>query len=365
MMPADVFFRVDATAQTGGGHLARCLVLASRLAREGARARFLCARLDPEHEAAIARAGHSVDLLSVSRPLDSLAPARDAELAQDALASRDAVLACKGPRRLLVVDHYAIDARWERSLRPVLERLMVIDDLADRPHDCDLILDQAYGVDGARYAGLVPQRCLGLFGPQYALLRPEFAALRVRPLRNLESNGAALDVHVFFGSADAGRNTLRFAPMLARVDGVGTVRIAVSDTFKARAELDQLARRSGGRIQWCTPGPEMASHMASCDVALGAPGQATWERACLGLPATYVAIAANQVPILRRLAASGFCTYLGTDGDLDEARFLRGMADFIADRRALARARERSMAAVDGQGADRVAQALAAAAVPS
>ena len=364
-MSLDVFFRVDATAQTGGGHLARCLVLASRLARKGARTHFLCARLDRAYGAAIARDGHGVKLLGVSRSMPPLVPAPDSEIAEDALACREAILACKGPRYLLVVDHYAIDARWELALRPKIERLMVIDDLANRPHDCDLILDQAYGEDGARYAGMVPQHCVGLFGTQYALLRPEFAALRSRPLRDFGSTRGALDVHVFFGNADARGNSLRFAPLLAGLEGVGTVRIAVSETFGAREELDQLARRSNGRIQWCIPGPDMASHMASCDVAIGAPGQATWERACLGLPAAYVAIADNQIPILQRLSAAGFCTYLGKDGDLDDARFLGSMANFLADRLGLARMRACSMAAVDGLGADRVARAFAASAVLS
>jgi len=364
-MPVEVFFRIDATAQTGGGHLARCLVLASLLARNGARTHFLCARLDGTYGEAIVRAGHGVELLGVSPSPEPLAAIPDTVVAEDALACREAIRGRKGPRRLLVVDHYAIDARWERMLRPELERLMVIDDLANRPHDCDLILDQAYGEDGARYKGLVPQHCAGLFGTQFALLRPEFAALRSRPLRDVWTAGVALDVHVFFGSADAHRNTLRFAPLLAGLDSVGTVQVAVSESFGAREELDQLARRSNGRIRWCVPGPDMASHMAACDVAIGAPGQATWERACVGLPAAYLAIADNQVAILQRLAAAGFCAYLGEGGDLDDGRLLRRIEDFLADRRGLARLRACSMAAVDGLGADRVAQAFTASAVLS
>jgi UDP-2,4-diacetamido-2,4,6-trideoxy-beta-L-altropyranose hydrolase len=329
--------------------VSRCLVLASHLAQQGARVHFLSARLDAGVEAMIASASHRVARLA----------------ADDGLACREEILDSARSRSLLVVDHYSLDAQWERIVRPAVERLMVIDDLADRPHDCDLILDQAYGEDGARYRELVPPGCLGLFGTRYALLRSEFAALRSRSLKDLERADAPLDVHVFFGSFDVHRHSVRFAPLLAGLDGVRSVSIAVSEGFKARDELDALRVRSSGRIQWRVPGGDMASHMAACDVAVGAPGHATWERACLGLPAAYVAVSDNQAPILKRLSDAGFCAYLGDARALDAEQFVQGIRAFLADRGRLARMRQLAMAAVDGEGARRVSRALLASGVPS
>ena len=68
-------------------------------------------------------------------------------------------------------------------------KIMAIDDLADRAHDCDLLLDQNLQEPG-RYAGLVPDDCHILIGPRYALLRPQFAAERQR-LRPREGKAGA------------------------------------------------------------------------------------------------------------------------------------------------------------------------------
>src|SRR5690606_13678349 len=92
----------------------------------------------------------------------------------------DQTLAALGsrPPAWLVVDHYAIDARWHRHLRPACIHLLAIDDLADRNHDSDLLLDQNLGRGPVDYQGLVPSRCTLLTGPKYALLRPQFRARR-------------------------------------------------------------------------------------------------------------------------------------------------------------------------------------------
>ena len=349
MITRDVFFRVDGTAATGAGHVSRCLVLASSLAQKGARIHFLAARLDSDVEAMIASAGHRVVRLA----------------ADDGLACRKEILDSARSRPLLVVDHYSLDAKWERLVRPAVGRLMVIDDLADRPHDCDFILDQAYGEDGSRYRNLVPPGCVGLFGTRYALLRSEFAGLRSRPLKNLERAGALLDVHVFFGSFDPRRLALRFAPLIACLESVCNISISVSEGFNAREPLEDLRLQSNGRIRWRIPGADMASHMAACDVAIGAPGHTTWERACLGLPAAYVAVSGNQVDILKRLADTGLCAYLGDARALDDRQFLQGAKDFLADRGRLVRMRRLAMQAVDGEGAARVSRALLGSRVPS
>ena len=78
----------------------------------------------------------------------------------------------------LITDHYAIDFRWHAKLRGAVRRIMAIDDLADRAHDADLLLDQSDPTEtAARYRDLVPRSCVLLLGPRYALLRSEFAKL--------------------------------------------------------------------------------------------------------------------------------------------------------------------------------------------
>jgi UDP-2,4-diacetamido-2,4,6-trideoxy-beta-L-altropyranose hydrolase len=339
-MPTQAFFRVDASAGLGGGHLSRCLALAARFAERGAEVHFLCAPLASAYRQQIDDAGFRVTTIAAG------------DLDEDERATSAALAPLRSGPALLVVDHYSLDARWEGKLRALVDLIVAIDDLADRPHDCDLLVDQAFASDGSRYAGLVPDRCIGLFGTRYALLRPEFASWRDRIMQAGKRPSGVL--HVFFGSEDSRGNTTRFARLALELEHVLEVRVAVSPRYTDTAGLEALRRAHAGRMSWEAVGPRMAEHMAGCDLAIGAPGQSTWERACLGLPALYIAIADNQVPILRRLADSGLCAYLGTDRNLTDAGFKAGCAAFLGDRAALEKMRETALGAVDGLGCARV-----------
>ncbi len=350
---ADVFFRLDASSTIGGGHLGRSLVLAECMRKMGAHIEFLSASLDGPYMDSLAARAFPVRILEVAGGIHD-----DTSLSMDAHASTAAIATRRrAAKRILVVDHYRISLPWERALRATVDSIVVIDDLADRSHDCDLLLDQAYGEDGSRYANLIPPRCKGLYGTRYALLRPDFADWRGR-VGELPENDKDVIVHAFFGSEDLVGNALRFPPLMLKVKGVGEVRVAVSPQFKFATELEALRQQHPARLSWRVAGPDMAEHMAGCDIAVGSPGQATWERACLGLPAALVAIADNQVPILERLADEKFCVFLGVDRVLGDDDFLAGFSRFVSDRNALAALRKKSLETVDGLGSDRVASAV-------
>ena len=187
----NIIFRTDASLDIGTGHFMRCLTLADALRERGAECRFVCR----EH------AGNLLDVIrqrgfeAYGLPLgdavtaksdvsDNLLPLHAAWLGADWASDAEQTLAAIGDTKFdwLIVDHYALDARWEHRLRCSCHRLMVIDDLADRVHDCDLLLDQNLGRTAADYKERVPATCTVLAGAQYALLRPEFAALRAYSL---------------------------------------------------------------------------------------------------------------------------------------------------------------------------------------
>jgi UDP-2,4-diacetamido-2,4,6-trideoxy-beta-L-altropyranose hydrolase len=354
MMRTVAFFRVDASPAIGGGHLSRCLALASRLVERGASVCFLSAPLDQSYEGQITSRGHELMAVTLEKhaPESPLA----AWLAADAQSCAKLLAASpRQERRVLIVDHYSLDRRWHLALRSCVDAIVVIDDLANRPHDCDVLIDQAYGGDASRYAGLVPDRCVGLFGTRYALLHPEFADWRDKRMRSGRASGRPRIVHVFFGTEDTKANSLRFARLLLRIDPALEVRVAVSPRYPDPEGLDELRRGSQGRLSWEVVGPRMAEHMAGCDVAVGAPGQATWERACLGLPAIYVPVADNQVPILERLRVAGWCAYLDIDRNLSDDAFQHGCRSFLSNVEELQAMSARALSAVDGLGSVRVA----------
>ena len=184
-----VCFRVDASFQIGSGHVARCKTLANELRNCGVDCHFLCRDLAGNIIESISRDGFTVMTLlddtgtSVCGPDDDYGVPHGAWLETDWMTDAHQTI-----ERLkvaetdwLVVDHYALDARWETHVRPYVRKVMVIDDLADRKHACDILLDQNLVPDTElRYRRLISPHCARLIGPQYALLQSAYAALRLR-----------------------------------------------------------------------------------------------------------------------------------------------------------------------------------------
>lgn len=331
-------FRCDAGAALGGGHLMRCLTLASALAARGWRPEFLCRDLPGAGLDRVTAAGFGLHRISDERP--------------------DTVRAClqAEPPGWLIIDHYALDAAFERAACPPGWRVMVIDDLADRDHDCALLIDQTPGRVAADYAGRVPDACQRLIGPDYALLRPNFAVGRpvmpeAGPLRRvLVSMGAADPVNATGAVLDA---------LSGRRDLVVTVVLGAGAPHLVAVAGQVEARGAAGRL--LVEHRDMAGLMARQDIAIGAGGMTGLERAAVGLPALIVTLADNQLLNASALHASGAARLIG---DVRAPGWTSAILPALDDlavpdvRIAMARA---GLALVDGRGASRVAETLDAA----
>ena len=176
-----IVFRVDASLQIGTGHVIRCLVLAHALQEKGAEIDFICRRHEGNLINKIRAEGFNVFELASqfeSKVDDKLSHSQWLGVTQQQDA-KDCINAFQSKKiDWLIVDHYSIDKDWQQVLKPFYEKLMVIDDLADREHECDLLLDQNLFDDmPARYHNKKPGQCQSFFGPQYALLQKEYEEL--------------------------------------------------------------------------------------------------------------------------------------------------------------------------------------------
>jgi UDP-2,4-diacetamido-2,4,6-trideoxy-beta-L-altropyranose hydrolase len=355
-----IAFRTDASTTIGHGHVRRCLTLAAALREHGHAVRFICREHDGNLCDVVSRQGFPVDRLPVrstatAGSADGYASWLGARWLDDAHETLDAVGA--GGRRpdWLVVDHYGIDARWERAVRSDVKRVMAIDDLANREHECELLLDQnlVAGLE-RRYQGRVPARCVQLLGPQYCLLEATYGSLhkRIAP-----RTGPIRRILVSYGGADTRELT---ALTLAAIVRLGSRAIAVDAVVSGPAGRAARVREqfaAYGNIRVHDAGDSLAPLMAQADLGIGASGTTTWERLCLGLPAIVVTVADNQRPIAEELARLGLIHWLGHYSEVDEqemfdllSRLVAAGADEDASRRALA--------LVDGCGAERVRAAL-------
>lgn len=306
-----VAFRADASLQMGTGHVMRCLTLADALRERGASCTFVC-RPHPGHLLAlIAQRGHQAlalpDLQEGAQPnLNGTAHAHwlstcwttDGQDTQQVLN----VHTGGQPVDWLVVDHYALDARWEEALRPQAQRIMVIDDLADRPHACDLLLDQTFGRQAADYIPFVTDDCTLLCGSQYALLRPEFAALREYSLRR-RAQPALKELLITMGGVDNDNVTGAVMRGLQNCSLPEDCRLTVvmGQTAPWLKDVQSLSRQMPRPTRVLVDVDNMAQLMADSDLAIGASGATSWERCCLGVPSIMFVVAENQLKVAKGL----------------------------------------------------------------
>lgn len=313
MSPASgAAFRADASAAIGTGHVMRCLAVANALRERGVDCRFICRPGSERLAQRIESHGHILHRLPAL-------PIEDERInwENDAADSRSALAGIR--LRWLFVDHYGLDARWESAMRAHSERIIVLDDLADRPHECDLLLDQTLGRRASDYASRMPTNARCLVGPEFALLRAEFAALRDGSLAR-RKNPRLRQLLISLGGGDSGNLTGRVIDALRTSRLPGDCRIVVVAGALATRRQDWCSRLS----QWHSLGevledvPDMAALMAGSDLAIGAAGGSAWERCCLGLPSILLIQADNQVLGARSLNAAGAAILVESGQDLPD-----------------------------------------------
>lgn len=306
----NVAFRVDASLKIGTGHLMRCLTLADALSAEGHHCHFITREHPGNLNGLILQKGHSLSVLSpphdLAHPVEAT-PAHAGWLGstwQDDAAQTKRQLAGK-PIDWLIVDHYALDTRWEQTIAGHCRRLMVIDDLADRDHHCHLLLDQGLGRRAKDYLPRIPSFSEVLLGPQFALLRPEFAQLRERSLAHRKRPRLS-NLLINMGGIDAPNATGAVLDCLRDMASpTWNIRVVLGATAPWR---DQVVAAAG--CMPCTTDvivntTQMAKLMSEADLAIGAAGSTSWERCCLGLPSILLILADNQFEIAKRLRAIG------------------------------------------------------------
>jgi UDP-2,4-diacetamido-2,4,6-trideoxy-beta-L-altropyranose hydrolase len=259
----------------------------------------------------------------------------------------------------LVVDHYALDRQWEMALKPHYGKLMVIDDLADRDHACDLLLDQNLGRQPEGYAKLVPAQCQALTGPRYALLRPEFSALRAYSLQRRQNNSAIRQLLITMGGVDRTNATAQVLQALKNCPLPADSRITV--VMGLAAPWLQNVRELAAQLPWPTDVVvnvnDMAQRMADSDLAIGAAGSTSWERCCLGLPTLMVVLADNQKEAAAHIQNAGAANYLALNRSTNEDLQTQFQALFNVPEQ-LNRMTDCASTIADGSGADRVVDAM-------
>lgn len=306
-------FRVDASLDMGTGHVMRCLTLADELARREVKSIFLSSPHAGNLIDFVREKGYEVRIL----PLGAVDASSPIDLAHAAWLGKhwemDAEQTLQAMRAekvdWLVVDHYALDSRWEDAVKTVYGKLLVIDDLADRTHMADVLLDQNLGRQASHYAALVPEHCRIFAGAKFALLRKEFSARRAYSLARRHCPNMR-HVLVSMGGVDRGNVTEQVLSLLNEeempLDAEITVVLGLHapwiDSVRSAAKNMKVSTQVLSNVV------DMAGLMAEADLAIGAAGTTAWERCALGLPTVTMVLAENQEEGAAALQRAGAVT---------------------------------------------------------
>ena len=355
-----IVFRTDSSISMGSGHLMRCLTLANELRGYGAEIMFVSRKHPGNLIYRLEEAAYSVYYLPEPPELqanysDDYAEWLGVTQEKDA---RETLAALNGQHYdWLVVDHYGLDITWEMVVRSAVNKILVIDDLANRSHDCDIILDQNYfgATTQGRYKSLVPNFCKGLFGPRYALIHSNYATMRNFLLPR---DGQIRRVLVFFGASDQENQT---AKLLVALTHPNLSHLVVDVVIGANHSDPEgiakiVSKRAGTNLHQNLR--SLVGLMVRVDLFIGAGGTTTWERMSLGLPSLVISIAENQQAFTHILTTDGLQFTLSSGKMALSSEWHEAINQLIKKPMLVKQVAQKVQKLVDGQGANRLARVM-------
>jgi UDP-2,4-diacetamido-2,4,6-trideoxy-beta-L-altropyranose hydrolase len=336
-----IIIRVDSSLEVGTGHVMRCLTLANELCSKGAEVTFISRDLKGNMGPIITKAGFDLILLPGIREGDSFYEWYSKNWKLDQEETKGVLNNLNYRIDLLIVDHYGLDKRWEKALTNSTKKLMVIDDLADRTHHCDILLDQNYYYNyETRYNHLLSQHCTTLLGPKYVLLRPEFReARRVLKYRN----GVVTKILVFFGGSDPTNETLKAIKAISGIDRPDIeVDVVVGTSNPNKDHIKTYCEKRPNIFYYCQVS-NMAELMVNADLAVGAGGTSTWERCYLGLPSLTIITADNQIELAYAIDNYGATINLGPSLNITVKSLTQEIKSIIDNRDTLMKMSKKAM----------------------
>lgn len=335
----NVVFRVDASTEIGTGHFMRCLALAEKLRREkNAKIMFISRDLQGNLAHVAEKRGVMVYHLPFAQPdgiNDEYARWLAVPQEIDAQESLECIKEMKFKPDWLVIDNYAIDATWEQKIRPSVKNIFVIDDLANRPHDCDGLLDQRPDSNLKEYySRLVPTYCKCFFGPSYALFREEFFQAQQTNKSAFKINNPTTAL-VSFGGSDPTNETEKVLLALAAIRQPAiSVHVVVGEANPRKEVIRELCEKDDRFLYYCQI-DYMAKLLQAVDFVIGAPGTSLWEWCFLQIPSLVIAVAENQRQCIDYRTNPDLCVYLGETENVSQIKIKKILEEVFSGKRKL------------------------------
>ena len=344
MKKQKIFIRVDSGIDIGIGHMMRCMSLAETLPKTNFEVIFISKKLNNTIYDLISKKIYKICILPENNQNRNI-------IMHDAIETQKIITSFDDPTSWLLVDHRKLDIEWEKILRKFVKKIIVIDDLADKKHDCDILIDQnLYEKMNERYENLVPKNCKQLLGPKYALLRSEFSNLRQK--KSIKSRIKLENIFISFGGTDPSNETHKVLEAL-KILNLENIQIDVVTTSlnPFKDDIRQLCSSMTNANFHCDV-DKIGVLMKTSDLAIGAGGSTTWERCCLGLPSLVSVISDDQLECTEIMDKNGYVIYLGLAENLTVNDYIEKIKNFNIEH--LQKISELNLTLVDGQGCQRI-----------
>lgn len=366
--------RADAAVNIGSGHVMRCLALAEWAKQHGIHCVLLTREAQTDLNNKLIEQGVTALCLTVEPELHRAIPyqhshwldiseATDAKLSSQVIQQQTDKFGCAP--LFIMLDHYALAAPWE-ALMASHAPVLCIDDLSDRPHQCQWLVDQTYGKTSDDYRYLTPSKCTTWIGAEYSLLRPEFKQTRSHFQRLAPRVDEKLRLLITLGGVDEHNVTMQVLALLAQTTLLAkkTVLAKLSITLVLgaanphRAILAEYCQQLNADIQLLVNTNDMATLMVQHDVCIGAAGSTVWERCALGMPTLMLVLAENQETIAQNIAVAGAAINLGRIEQVTAGKLADELYRLHSDKQHYIGMAENAIAVCDGMGCERVLMAI-------
>lgn len=351
----NICFRVDSSTEIGSGHVMRCLTLADEFKKNGDNVVFISRLHEGNLCNYINEKGYEVLALEAANQDGEVVGVVNHNHAKwlgvtqevDLRDSKEMIINSKRKFDWIVIDHYAIDKAWEQPMRDLIPNVMVIDDIADRGHDCDILLDQNFYQNAdTRYSDLVPKQCHLLLGPKYALLRNEFIRYHSMVIEQKNTYSAL----VFYGGSDPTNETIKAMNVINKHYPELHLHVVVGPSNPNKDFIKEQCKSEKFTFHYNIN--YMAKLMHEVDFAICAGGSTTWERYCVGTPAIVTAVAYNQVELCENIQKLDIDSYIGISEVVTEQTIEDEVKSFIMNDFTLKGIKGKEV--VDGKGKKRV-----------
>ena len=335
----------------------RCISLASELQKKNINIFFICIELKGNFIELAKSKGIKVLIIknnSLANLMDENEKIYDSFefQTQDAKATDFLIKDMKTAKDLVIVDHYSLNEVWENLLYESVSKIMVIDDLGNRSHNCNILLDQNYLLASKnKYYGLVSNECNLLLGPKYALLRDEFTSLNAD---DFNPPSAVRRILVFFSLGNDLGETLKAIKGIANAENNYIVDVIVGAGNIHIKEIEEIAKSN--KWNFYNQINYISKLMLKCDLMIGGGGSTSWEKCFLGVPSINPILIDNQEEIAKTLHDHGAIINLGWYNDLDFSDYTNTL-NSITDAKLESLSRN-AYALVDGKGVQRVSEIL-------